>query len=354
MKYVLINAFPWSRANGVTSYVRNLLDFLRAEGVETACISNPGYLRRADYQRFVRDAIVSQFRPDEVIVEAPELKAPTLLLPHEYSVHVRLHCPNAIVEKLNEQPVNWQEFAEEMDVVRRARVASSPSYALLRALEGHLGDRPIHVYKNPGPQILPVGARATSKIRDVMFLGRFSRLKGTDYLDPLLRRLPAGISVALAGKGSDEYLIPPEARCRVTLHGEMIGPDRLRMIAESRVALILSRFENCSMTILESLAMGTVIAGWHVGGNPEIAAPRCMRLVRLGDTDALAATILDLSREPYPEAAEFHAATGSVEQDFRDGWRHVFEEAQKGAPVRLFRGLNCAGSLPCPTTEAAL
>ena len=345
MKYVLINPYPWRRANGVTSYLRNVLAFLRETGIDAIAISNDGELPRAAYQRFVRDTLLARFRADEVVVEAPEVKCPTLLLPREFPVHIRLHCPNAIVEAYNGGPIQWEEFAEEMDVVRAAHVVSSPSYALLKALKGHIETEKVHVYKNPPPIGLASSATLGKKERDVVFLGRFSRLKGADFLEPLLRRFPGRLSVALAGRESDRFAVPKKTRCRVTVHQEIVGRNRLRFLGESRVALILSRFENCSMTILESLAVGTVVAGWRVGGHDEIATPRLIRLAPVGDMDSLVATILELLDDTYPGDEEFRAATDRVMNDFRDGWWHVWNAARQPAPAPFYRGLNCGESL---------
>jgi glycosyltransferase involved in cell wall biosynthesis len=343
-KYVLVNPFPWSLANGVTSYLRNVLAFLREAGIDATCISNDDNLSPADYQHFLRDTLLARFRAEEVVVEAPEVKCPTRLLPPEFPVHIRLHCPDALVEAYNKRPIQWEAFAAEMGAVRAARVVSSPSYALLRALEGHVETGAIHVYKNPPPASPAFSPHFPKKERDVVFLGRFRRLKGADFLAPLLRRLPDRLSVALAGKGSDLFVTPREARCRVTTHGEIVGPDRLRLLGESRVALVLSRFENCSMTMLESVAMGTVVAGWRVGGNDEIAPPNLIRLASLGDIEALVATIMQLLEETYPCAGEFRAATDRVMEDFRHGWRHVWNAVRQPAPVPLYRGLNCGES----------
>ena len=340
-KYVLANPFPWSLANGVTSYLRNVLAFLREAGIDAMCISNDDNLSPADYQHFLRDTLLARFRAGEVVVEAPEVKCPTRLLPREFPVHIRLHCPDALVEAYNGRPIQWKAFAEEMEAVRAARVVSSPSYALLRALEGHIETGAIHVYKNPPPAPPVSSAHFPKKERDVVFLARFRRLKGVDFLDPILRRLPDRLSVALAGKESDLFVTPREARCRVTVRGEIVGPDRLRLLGESRGALVLSRFENCSMTILESVAMGTVVAGWRVGGNGEIAPPTLIRLASLGDIKALVATIMDLLEETYPCDKAFRAATDLIMADFRDGWRHVWNAVQQLAPVPIYRGLNC-------------
>jgi glycosyltransferase involved in cell wall biosynthesis len=344
MKYVLVNPFPWSLANGVTSYLRNVLAFLREAGIDAVCISNDENLSREDYQRFVQYTIPARFQADEVVIEAPEVKCPTLLLSPEFPVHIRLHCPDAIVQTHNGNPVQWGEFAEEMQAVRAARVVSSPSYALLRALEGQIETGAAHVYKNPPPESVPSAGTFGKKARDVVFLGRFRRLKGVDFLEPFLRSVPEKLSVALAGRGSDHFAAPPETRCQVTAYGEIVGSDRLRLLDESRVTLMLSRFENCSMIILESLAMGTVVAGWRVGGNDEIAGPKMIRLAPLGDTKALVATILELLEQPYPGAEEFRTATDRVMQDFRDGWWHMWNTIRQPPPIPLYRGLNCGGN----------
>ncbi|HZS34434.1 MAG TPA: glycosyltransferase [Methylomirabilota bacterium] len=341
--YVLVNPFPRHRANGVTSYLRNLRLFLRRSGIPVVCISNDRDLPRREYQRHVRDALLPRLRTGRVVVEAPELKAPTLLLPPDAAVHVRLHCPNALVEAGNGWPVQWGEFAEEMEVARTARVVSSPSHALLRALDGHLAARAVHVYKNPPPPGVLPQLRPGARGRDVAFLGRFMRSKGVDSLVPVLERLPAGQSVALAGRDADRFAVPSPVRCQVALHGEIAGRARWRFLGEARVSLVLGRFENCSMTILESLAVGTVVVGWRVGGNGEIASPRLVRLVALDDCDALVATVLQALREPHPDPEEFREAVARVGADFRAGWRRVWSGLRGGRPVPVYRGMGCGG-----------
>jgi glycosyltransferase involved in cell wall biosynthesis len=339
---VLVNPFPRSSANGVTSYLDNLTSFLQDAGVPFVCISNDDQLTREQFQGFVCDRLVSRFRADEIVIEAPEVKAPTLLLPPEFPVHIRLHCPHAIVETHNGWPVHWGQFAEEMQVVRRARVVSSPSYALLRVLHDDLDAGTAHVYKNPPPWRISAQTERARKKRDLVYLGRFMRSKGAESLAPLLRRLPDSLTVALAGRESDRFGVPSEADDRVTLFDEIAGPERLYFLSEGRLSLLLSRFENCSMTILESLAVGTVVVGWRVGGNAEIGPSRLIRTVPLDDLDALAATIVALLQEPYPEPEEFRSAIAQVAADFRAGWQRVWSTFQQPTPVPVYRGMDCS------------
>jgi glycosyltransferase involved in cell wall biosynthesis len=218
---------------------------------------------------------------------------------------------------------------------------------LLRALEDHIATAQVHVFKNPPP--LAMAPRAGfPKRRDVVFLGRFRPVKGVGYLDGLLRRLPAGVSVALAGRDSGSYSPPPEARCQVAVLGEVPGEERLRLLGESRVALTLSSFENCSMVILESLATGTVVAGWRVGGNDEIAAGSLVRLAPLGNIEALAEAIVSAIEGAYPADEEFRVATERLQEDFRSGWRHVWNSLHLPAPLPVYRGIDCAGAVAEP------
>lgn len=72
-----------------------------------ACLASDRDLSRRECQRHVRDTLLPRLRTGRIVVEARELKAPTLLLPPGAAVHVRLHCPNALVEVGNGWPVHW-------------------------------------------------------------------------------------------------------------------------------------------------------------------------------------------------------------------------------------------------------
>lgn len=230
LRYVLVSPYPLTRRNGVTTYFQHLSAYLAERGLDPVCITNEDHLPRDEYQVIVRDVVTCRFSAEEVLVEAPEVGCPTRLLPREYRVHIRLHCPNAIVRRHNERPPNVPQFRRELRVARTAFVVSSPSYALLRELRPYFDGPSIHVYKNPPPppiaEMLPPGER----LHDVVFMGNFSRLKGVDFLNPLLARLPAHYAVALAGRESDRFQVAPSVRCGVTVGPHMPGPERLALL----------------------------------------------------------------------------------------------------------------------------
>ena len=348
LRYVLVSPYSLTRQNGITTYLQHLRAFLAERDMDPVCIANDGNLPRAEYQAIVRDTVVAGFSPEEVLVEAPEVGCPTRLLPREYRVHIRLHCPNAIVRRHNATPPNVPQFRRELRVVRTAFVVSSPSYALLRELRPYLDGASIHVYKNPPPPPATRMLAPDERLYHVVFMGNFSRLKGVDFLNPLLARLPSHYTVALAGRESDRFQVAPSVRCRVTVGPHIPGPERLGLLAQARVALSLSRFENCSMMVLEALTAGTVVAGWDVGGHAEIAGPPLLRLVPFGRLDALASVITATIDGSYPAHREFQARADRVMEDFRQGWSHVWHRARVGMDGEVYRGLDRAGTARAP------
>jgi glycosyltransferase involved in cell wall biosynthesis len=338
VRYILISTFPSTRSNGITTYLQHVQRMLEEWGIAATCIANEEQLPGVEFRQRVRDEITTRFRPDEVLIEAPETGAPTMLLPPAYRVHIRLHCPTAFVQRHNGIPVGLEQFENELHVARTAYITSSPSHALLRELEPYVDVSWIHVYKNPPPEPSPIEREA--KTLDVVFMGNFSRLKGVDFLNPLLRRFPPHYSVVLAGRDSEDFEIATDVRCEVRVGAHIQGPERLALLGRARAALSLSRFENCSMTVLESLAVGTVVAGWRVGGHPEIAGPRLIRLVSLGDVDALATTVAATVEGAYPSPAEFRAAAAAIREDFRQGWSRVWTIATGTSPPAACRSLD--------------
>jgi glycosyltransferase involved in cell wall biosynthesis len=346
VRYVLVSPYASTRRNGVTTYIEHVSAFLVTRGLEPVCLYNERGLPRDEYQAIVRDAVTTRFRPEEALIEAPETGSSTLLLPPAYRVHVRLHCPGAFVRLHNLEPVNLQRFGDDIRVARTAHVVSSPSHALLRELRPYLDGDTVHVYKNPPPPAQDPMVTPLDRRHDVVFMGNFSRLKGVDFLNPVMARLPPHYSVVLVGRESERFRLSEDVRCRVTVGAHLPGTERLRLLAQSRVALSLSRFENCSMLVLECLATGTVVAGWDVGGHAEIAGPPLLRLVPLGDVDDLASVIVGAVEGPYPDLDEFRAATSRVRDDFREGWSHMWRAARGAFTEGVYRGLDRVGRAP--------
>lgn len=131
--------------------------------------------------------------------------------------------------------------------------------------------------------------------RKVVYLGAHSleeRRKGAHLVPEVLDHLPAGLrdDLLLLTAGSGEP--PEELRDRVAVrHLGYVEDDRrlAQMYSSADVTLFPSLADNLPNAVLESLACGTPVSAFEVGGVPEaLADGDAGELAPAGDTGALA------------------------------------------------------------------
>jgi len=59
VRYVLINPFPSTRRNGITTYVQHVQHMLEARGIACTCIANDRQVPRAEYLGLLADALTA-------------------------------------------------------------------------------------------------------------------------------------------------------------------------------------------------------------------------------------------------------------------------------------------------------
>lgn len=142
--------------------------------------------------------------------------------------------------------------------------------------------------------------------RDLLFLGMYRDLKGTDvFLEAIARlesRYGRRAGAHLFGQAEDEGRARYQAFAaslgiadRVTFHDP--APTR-EAFACGRAIVVPSRAESMPYIVLEAIAAGLPIVATRVGGIPEIFGPRAGELVPPGDPDALAAALDALLADP--------------------------------------------------------
>ena len=196
--------------------------------------------------------------------------------------------PNAIVRRHNESPPNVPQFRRELRVARTAYVVSSASHALLRELRPtSTGPRSMSTNPPPPPIARCSPRRSGSTTSCSWATSAGSRAWISSIHSWLVCRLTTPSPLRGASRIGSRSPRRPMPRHRGAAHPARAprspGPGPCRPDAEP--------VRNCSMMVLESLATGTVVAGWDVGGHAEIAGPPLLRLVPLGQLDALASVI---------------------------------------------------------------
>lgn len=343
LKYLIINPY-FEASNGVGNYSQNIISALK-EVVDVEVLANQKNLDKQDFQKEVFNHITTKYGTEEVIIEAPEARASTLLLPENYKVHVRLHCPLAVAQKYDGHEPNQSIYSEELRVIHKAQVVSSPSYGLLKEMENEYNSEKTFVFKNPYSKEIKLHS-IEEKEYDVAFLGRFQKLKGIEYLNPILERLPEGYKVLLIGKNSSKFKLSKNIKCDVTVKEQIVSNERFELIGKAKCLMMLSRFENCSMVILEALAAGTVVMSWNVGGNAEIADSNVLKVVPFEDIPKMVSEIKNVcTNTNYPSIENFKDALNRIDADFINGLTSVvnmLSGMKNEGKAQIYKGLDCS------------
>ena len=127
----------------------------------------------------------------------------------------------------------------------------------------------------------------------VLYFGRYAKEKGVETLVEAAKTLPH-IPFVFAGGGPLEHLLKDVAN--ITNVGFQTGEALHKLIAEAKLSVIPSRwYENCPLSVMESIGLGTPVLGADIGGIPELIRHRVTgELFAPGETEQLAEKIAAL------------------------------------------------------------
>jgi glycosyltransferase involved in cell wall biosynthesis len=220
-----------------------------------------------------------------------------------------------VAQKYAALDIDEARFSDELHAIKMASVVSSPSYGMINELRNRIDLRHAIVNKNP-ISIAPKSLGEAHRDIDVLYMGRFDVLKGVNVIADILTRLPRHFRVGLVGKGATGFA--PPTSINVVLRAEHIdSEERYSVIARSRSVIVPSKFENCSMMILEALAHCVPIVAWDVGGNAEIPAD-VVKTVRYLDFRSFASAVVETVSRPLP-THRFEAVVAYLNHDFLNG-----------------------------------
>lgn len=184
------------------------------------------------------------------------------------------------------------------------------SWSLGRALSSYVDATRLHVIVNgfiPAAALVErAAARARLGVRDERFLigwiGRVSPEKGADVavraLAHLARVAPReSLELAMIGEGPARTSVQRLARQLgvadlMVWHGTR--RDAAQLMSAFDVLVLSSRLEGTPMVVLEAMHARTPVVATRVGGVPEMLSDDDARLVRSGDSLALAAALDDV------------------------------------------------------------
>jgi glycosyltransferase involved in cell wall biosynthesis len=241
-------------------------------------------------------------------------------------------------------------LALEPLLARRVEAMIVPSEAVARDLidrfrypAGRVSVVPNGIALPPMRPINPGGCVATLTV--------FERYKALDvYLEAVARLAPRrpDVRFAMFGTGSQAEALAAQAH-RLGIEQRLETPGFVRAadaLADMRVFVMSSRWENAPMALLEAMAAGIPVVATDVYGVPEIAAPGTAQLVPPDDPGALAAAIERLLDDPALAERQVAAARERVERHFsaRTNAERVLEVYRRAIAARARGSATARGS----------
>ena len=131
----------------------------------------------------------------------------------------------------------------------------------------------------------------------VLMFGHLSRQKGACTLLEAARRMPE-TDFVFAGTGEVVEAIRKQPNCRYA--GFLTGSALHSLVARAKVTVYPSQWpENCPLSVIESISLGTPVVGADIGGIPELIRPgETGELFPPGDADGLEAVLRGLLENP--------------------------------------------------------
>lgn len=292
--YFVVSPFH-NKNNGITNYSSDSVALLQQNGISAQLIKNDAGLR----PRELEDLILKS-APSGSFVEVPDAWGLFCSRPHPFRLHVRMHGPSAFLQAINCSSINTTRYGREIEALRIADFVSSPSLAnSLRYKEISRDD--VRVFPNPSTHIKKIHSSLKDEVIDVLFVGRFDLIKGADYLRSYLSHLPESITVGIIGIGDNhtEFYKHASIRCQTKMFGWVTNEIKYSLMAQSKLVVILSRYESFCQVISEALSLEKPVLAWNVGGIAENFNITDVFLFDEGDIRSIAAKTLDLINNEY-------------------------------------------------------
>ena len=167
----------------------------------------------------------------------------------------------------------------------------------------------------------------TEKVQDILFVGRFQKVKGLDILLSSLKHLFLSelrkYKVGVVGPFSPDQRavlmrnVPEELREMIEFYGTVPHEDMPHFFNSSRLVVVPSRYETFGLPALEGIACGVPVVASNVGGLPEIVNAEVGLLFEAGDSTALAKAISKGMSEEVADAAMKNGPTMAKRFDWR-------------------------------------
>ncbi len=314
--------FPTLRSgSGADVYTVRLAEALSRRGLRTEITWLP---LRAEYApwsvpvpkppAWANVAHVNSWLPQRFVPE----HLPVLATLHS-SVHTKALTPYKSTAQMLYHRF-WIKAVEAENIQRAAKVVAVSRYTArqAQAVFGRADSEVIHNWVDTD-LFCPAPREAPHRPFRLLFVGNWSRRKGTDLLAPILRRLGPEFVLRFTAKNRSE---PSDLPSNMVPVDWMSEPSQLaRLYQESDALLFPSRLEGLSLTMLEAQASGLPVIAADCSSLPEVVEDGATGLLcPVDDVEAFAAACRSLAENPGRWRDMAQAARRRTLEWFSEAW----------------------------------
>lgn len=152
----------------------------------------------------------------------------------------------------------------------------------------------------------------------VLYLGRISKEKGVETLLAAHAALPGGVSMKVVGTGPILDRVSVSAGPAVEFMGYKTGDELRDIVRKCSCVVVPSEwYENCSMVVLEAMALGKPVIGARIGGIPEQVEDGVTGLLfTMGDVGELSSAMAAVMSDSAGRRALGQAARKKLETEY--------------------------------------
>jgi glycosyltransferase involved in cell wall biosynthesis len=240
-------------------------------------------------------------------------------------VVVRLHGPWFLNHDLgasrNEKPENRRRIEREGKAIHAANALAAPSKNVMELTRLHYHVSPPHSEVIPNPMNVRSPDDRWNLNRcdrnEILFVGRFDRIKGADILLRAFARVAAiypqlkltfvGPDIGLVGSDGQsmnfaefcKQEIPDNVHGRIDFRGTLPRTEIEKLRTRAYLTIVASRYEVFGNVVVEAMAAGSPIIASNTGGIPEIiSSDHNGLIVEAGSVDALEQAIAQFIDKP--------------------------------------------------------
>jgi len=325
MTYIMLDAQE-TPGHGISNYYQMLIEMLDKyfPEVKYELISNKKSLSRTDFSKYAFNIISRKYQPNNCIIEAAETHASSIFFPRNWKVHIRFHCPTAVVEKYIGASINQDILSGTIRCISKAHYCSMPNLSLYHELNNEINMKNVSVYANPiSNQNIPF-FDIDQKEYDVIFFSRVDKLKGAEYINPILERLDKNFKVLILGLHAKKFKISQKIKCHVILKEHLISNKKFRYLGKAKTMIFLSKFENQPMAVLESISAGTMVLSWNIEALTDFSK-KTVKTFKIGDIDKISNCIKYICNNinQYPKQDIFIKDIENKQHSFISGFKEM-------------------------------